>query len=126
MINRLLKKEEAEALFEKEAVMMVDRNGVPYYRVIDLFGEQAARFIVRHQSPDGWLQTGRDCSAFGECSAERPLINYLHKSGFIKVVSEHNYLLLCKEQQNSDGQKLFDRCFEEDFKYLDDSEGKKI
>ena len=30
MINRLLKKEEAEALFEKEAVMMVDRNGVPY------------------------------------------------------------------------------------------------
>lgn len=70
MINRLLKKEEAEALFEKEAVMMVDRNGVPYYRVIDLFGEQAARFIARHQSHDGWLQAGRDWNGFGECSED--------------------------------------------------------
>lgn len=104
--------------------MMVDRNGVPYYRVIDLFGEQAARFIARHQSHDGWLQAGRDWNGFGECSEERPLINYLYKSGFIKVVSEHNYLLLCKEQQSSDGQKLFGRCFEENFKYLDDSAGK--
>lgn len=113
MINRLLKKEEAEALFEKEAVMMVDRNGVPYYRVIDLFGEQAARFIAENTKPDGWLKPGRDGNGFGECSAERPLINYLYKSGFIKVVSEHNYLLLCKEQKHSDGQKIFDRCFEE-------------
>lgn len=125
MIKELLNKGQAEALFQKEAVMMGNSDAVPYFRMVELFGEPAARFMERSQRGDGYLAPGKDWNGAGACSAERPFMRYLYKPGFMKVVSEHNYLLTCEEHQNSEGGRLIDQIFHERSKRLDGSDERR-
>ena len=65
------------------------------------------------------MVAGKDWNGTGACSEDRPLMEYLYKSGFMKIVSEHNYLLICKEHRNSEGGRLIDQIFHERSKRLD-------
>ena len=53
-----------------------------------MFGEWIKEFAKTN------LPDGSDCNAWGNCKPDRPMIYYLHKSGFMKVVAERNYRLM--------------------------------
>lgn len=113
MIAEVLNKEAAIKLFEKEAILIGRRDVVPFYRAVELFGEEAAEFLDRCVGLKGYMESGRDWSGMGECSDERPLTQYLFRSGFLKLVTEHNYLHVIKSHQESEGGHILDRYSEE-------------
>ena len=108
MINKTLNRAEAEELFLQEAVLFFGQDAVPEYRVYELFGEPAADFATRNMHFEGYLACGRDYNSTGACTEERPMIKYFCKAGFMKLVSEHNYLLVLVSHKNSDGGKMAD------------------
>lgn len=86
----LLSKEAAEEIFNIEAVYLDRGNVIPCYRVAEMFGNWIEEYAKTR------LKDGDDCNAWGNCH-ERPMIYYLSKSGFMKVVAERNYLLMADE-----------------------------
>lgn len=112
MITQTLNRAEAEALFQREAVLF-GRDAVPEYRVLELFGEVAANFISRTLKCDGYLKGGTDWNAWGSCEPGRPMIHYYHLSGFLKIVAEHNYILSLELHKGSKGGALSDKMWEE-------------
>lgn len=87
-IKGFLSKDKAEEIFNAESVYLSDGNVIPCYRVAELFGEWTKKFALAN------LRGGSDCNALGSCKPDRPLIYYLYKSGFMKVVGERNYQLM--------------------------------
>lgn len=84
-----LNRERAEEIFNAESVYLGEGNVIPCYRVAEMFGEWIKDFV--------WENRGSiDMNAWGNCH-ERPMIYYLYKSGFMKVVAERNYLLMADE-----------------------------
>lgn len=91
MIKGYLSKDKAEEIFKDNSLYLSQGNVVPCYRITELFGEWANRFMKYG------LKNGGDCNAWGDCSSERPVIHFLYKSGFMKVVAESNYILMMEE-----------------------------
>lgn len=85
-----LSKSEAEDIFNTESIYLNDGNVIPCYRAAEMFGEWIKEFTRTS------LKGGNDCNAWGNCH-ERPMIYYLHKSGFMKLVAERNYRLMAEE-----------------------------
>lgn len=119
MIKEPLSKEQTEELFRAEALLFGASEGVPQYRIVELFGEPAAIFIDRNMKHEGYLVGGRDFNSWGECSKDRPMINYFYKAGFYKIVSEHNYLLTLQAHKSSEGGAIVDRLWDARCKALD-------
>ena len=121
MITETLNREAAENLFAAEAIVMgsAGSEGIPQYRIVELFGEPAADFMEENIKADGFLILGKDVNAYGSGSSERPLLTYLCKSGFLKVVVEHNYLLSLEKHRNSEGGALVDAKWKERAERLD-------
>lgn len=113
MIDEVLNKSAAVELFEKEAILFGTSDVVPFYRAIELFGEEAAIFFDENIKWEGYLKGGEDRNAWGACTDKRPMRNYLYKAGFLKLVTEHNYMLVIKAHNESDGGHIFDRYWEE-------------
>lgn len=90
MYKTFLNKEKAEEIFNAESLYLGSGNVIPCYRVTEMFGEWIREFAVKN------LESGGDFNAWGDCR-ERPLIFYFHKSGFMKIVAERNYLLMADE-----------------------------
>ena len=110
MITTPLSKEAAEQLFTEEAIVMsgTGAEGIAQYRIVELFGEPAAAFMERNIKAEGYLIGGKDYNATGAASIDRPMIYYLYKAGFYKVVAEHNYLLTLQAHKASEGGSIVD------------------
>lgn len=113
MIEEMLNKAAAVELFESEAILIGESDVVPFYRAVELFGEEAAIFFDRNMRCEGYLNFGNDWSGWGACSEERPMIEYFYKAGFLKLVTEHNYLRVVKAHKESEGGHILDRYSEE-------------
>ena len=103
-----LNKEQATALFDTEAILFGETNGVPEHRVVELFGEWTGAFIEKTLSLDGYLTAGKDWNGEGACSDDEPFIHYFYRSGFYKIVSKHNYRLTVQAHRSSEGGKIMD------------------
>ena len=107
-INYTLSRKAAEDLFEEEAILFGEVNGVPEYRVVEIFGEWAGTFIEKHIHFEGYLEGGRDWNGWGDCGQERPMLHHLYRRGFLKIVSEHNYRLALQSHRSSEAGKVVD------------------
>lgn len=125
LTGRTINKVEAMEIFDKEAILISGDDVLPFHRAIDIFGEMAAAFIDENMKHEGYLKGGADWNAMGACSESRPIFYYFHRAGFLKLVTEYNYLLSVKEYKNSEGGRIFDRYMEERSKRLD-AEDEKI
>mgnify|MGYP000000842266 FL=1 len=128
IIEKMLNQTEANELFENEAILLCGRNAIPYYRVVELFGETAAIFIESNQKYNGYLTGGLDYNSCGACTEKRPLLSYLLKPGFLKVVSEHNYFIALQKHKESNGGQLIDKYFKERYRRMkeqDEADRKK-
>ena len=65
MIDEALNKAAAIELFEKEAVLFGTSDAVPFYRAIELFGEEAAAFFDNNIKWEGYLKGGEDWNGMG-------------------------------------------------------------
>ena len=92
-LNYTLSRQAAEDLFDREAILFGERNAVPEYRIVEIFGEWAGAFFEKHVKFEGYFDCGREYSSWGDCGAERPMLHHLYRRGFFKIVSEHNYRL---------------------------------
>ncbi len=113
MIDKVLNKAEAVELFEKEAILFDTSDVIPFYRAIELFGEDAAAFFSENIKWEGYLKGGEDWNAWGACTEKRPITNYLYRAGYLKLVTEHNYQIVIKAHSESEGGRIFDRYWEE-------------
>lgn len=113
MIDKVLNKAEAVELFEKEAILFGTSDVIPFYRIIELFGEEAAVFFSENIKWEGYLKGGEDWNAWGACTDESPMTNYLYRAGFLKLVTEHNYQLVIRAHSESEGGRIFDKYWEE-------------
>lgn len=125
MIQEVLNKAAAVELFEKEAILLGTSDVVPFYRAIELFGEEAAMFFDMTIKFEGYLEGGKDWNAWGACTDERPMTNYLYKAGFLKLVTEHNYLRVIKAHNESEGGRIFDRYWEERSRRIEEAEAEE-
>lgn len=107
MIKEMLSKAKAEEIFSRECCYMNGCDVIPEYRCYELFGESAADYIER-SSFRQWVG-GQDWNVKGDFSEERPSITYILKSGFMKLVSENNYLIMTKAYKESEGGKIADK-----------------
>lgn len=109
-INYAMNQMQAEKLFAAEAVFMYSADVVPEYRVIELFGDDMARwldFCCRHE---GYMKGGRDYNCGGDAS---DVIRYFYKAGFYKIVSKANHARLLQSHRDSEAGKLVDKVREE-------------
>ena len=113
MIDEVLNKAAAVELFEKEAILLGTSDVVPFYRAVELFGEEAAIFFDKNIKWEGYLKGGEDYNAWGSCTDEKPMTSYLYRAGFLKLVTEHNYLRVIKAHKVSEGGHILDRYSEE-------------
>lgn len=125
MIDEVLNKTAAVELFEKEAILFGTSDAVPFYRAIELFGEEAAAFFSENIKWEGYLKGGEDWNAWGACTDKRPMTNYLYKAGFLKLVTEHNYMLVIKAHNESEGGHIFDRYWEERNRRIDERDAEE-
>ena len=107
-IEYTLSRAQADALFDANAILFGLANGIPEYRIVELFGEWAGAFVEGNILNGGHLISEADWNAWGSCSAERPTIHYLYRTGFLKVVSEHNYRQALAGHRTSGGGRIVD------------------
>lgn len=107
-LNYTLSRQTAEDLFNREAVLFGESNAIPEYRIVEIFGEWAGAFFEERVKFEGYFDGGRDYNGWGNCSAERPVLHYLYRCGFFKIVSEHNYRLTLQAHRSSDAGKVVD------------------
>lgn len=77
---------------------------------------------------NGYLTGGLDYNSCGACTEKRPLLSYLLKPGFLKVVSEHNYFIALQKHKESNGGQLIDKYFKERYRRMkeqDEADRKK-
>lgn len=88
MERRPLKKEDALAIFEREAVLIGSSDVIPVYRAVALLGEEAVAFASKG---------GEDRNEYWLGSKEKS-IAYLYRAGFLKAVTHRNIVLLLQEE----------------------------
>ena len=72
---------QVRALFEREAVLLGSRDGVPLYRVVELFGKRAAAFV---EATRGDTRIG---NTYGIGDFQLPYVTYC---GFVQAASYAN------------------------------------
>ena len=109
-INYTLNRAQAEELFAAEAVFMYSADMVPEYRVIDLFGDDIAKWLDSCCRYNGYMKGGQDYNHCGDCGS---LIRFFYLPGFLKIVSKANHAQALQSHRNSEAGKLADRLSEE-------------
>ena len=107
-LNYTLSRQAAEDLFNREAILFGERDAVPEYRIVEIFGEWAGAHFEKNVMHNGYFDDGRDYNGWGDCGAERPMLHHLYRCGFYKIVSEHNYRLTLQAHRSSDAGKVVD------------------
>lgn len=113
IIMNQLNKAEAVTIFEENAVLHGNADAIEAHRIVELFGEGAARFIERCTEHNGYLIPGVDYNATGACSAADPCLMYYFLPGFIKIVSDHNHRLQVIAHQQSEGGNVWETVWNE-------------
>ena len=122
MIEGYLSKAKAVELFEQECMVQHGYDAVPEYRIAELFGLEAVRWIERNIRADGFLVPGRDWNVYGSCVHDAHTLHYFHLSGFMKIVSAHNRLVHVAAHTSSEAGRAIDAIWEERSKRLEDAE----
>ena len=107
-IEYTLSKSQVDMLFEQEAALFGSNDGVPEFRVVELFGEWATTWAEKSMYNDGYLKPGVEWNGWGDCGPERPMIHYFYRAGFRKIASEHNYRLSLSKHNTSAAGNLID------------------
>lgn len=104
----MLSRQAAIDLFEKEAALFDSTNGIPEYRVMELFGEWAISYFENNRGWKRIFECGEDWNTWGSGNRKRPFIHFLYRQGFFKIVSEHNYRLSFAAHRESEAGKIID------------------
>lgn len=110
--EKILTREEATILFKKNAILLNQKmDVVPFYRVIDIFGKEAALFLAETMlCSSGGMEYGSDIGGCGEN------IDYLYETGFMQVVMNHNIMILEKINAKSESGQFWNQLWEEECK----------
>ena len=109
MIEETLNAVQTEALFSREAVLFGPYDeGVPEYRIAELFGERVSTWAEGCMKHGGFLSGGRDWNGYGDCGKDNPMIHYFTKTGFQKIVGYHNYRITVQRHRESAGGAVVD------------------
>lgn len=111
-LNYTLSRQAAEDLFNQEAILFGKENAIPEYRIVEIFGEWAGAYFENNVKYNGYFDGGRDYNGWGDCGAERPMLHHLYRSGFFKIVSEHNYRLTLQAHRSSNAGKVVDELWQ--------------
>lgn len=104
--GKMITRAEASALYEQNAVLLNSfSDAIPFYRVIEIFGEEAAAFIETNMKHNGYLE--KDYGGYGIDGESRD--NYIFQSGFFKVVAHHNNLIAVENHKKSEGGRIWDK-----------------
>ena len=125
MIEGYLSKAKATELFEQECMVQYGDDAVPEYRIAELFGLEAARWIERNIHEDGFLVPGRDWNASGSCEPGDPFLHHFYLSGFMKIVSEHNRRVHVAAHTSSEAGRAVDAIWEERSKRLEEKDAEE-
>lgn len=109
-INHTLSRAQAEALFAAEAVFLYSADMIPEYRVIELFGDDIAKWLDSCCGYNGYMKGGQD---YNYCGDYDSLIRSFYMPGFLKIVSKANHAQTLQSHRNSEAGKLADRLSEE-------------
>ncbi|MBR2310512.1 MAG: hypothetical protein IKA47_08290 [Oscillospiraceae bacterium] len=101
-IKHTLNKAQADALFLENAVAIGGRDVVFDYKAAEIFGDDVCAWAESCMKFEGYINSGKDYGVWGSGS------NYFCKSGFDKLVSQHNHLICLSEYKASDGGKIWD------------------
>ena len=126
IITKPLSHEEASILFDANAVFLGKADAIEAHRIVELFGEPAARFIDENTYHGGYMEPGTDYNASGSCAPDDPCLNYYYFSGFLKVVSNHNHRLQVLAHKQSEGGAIWDTVWEERCERLDAKDSKDM
>ena len=101
-ITFTLNKTQADALFAENAIVMCGRDVIPDYKVAELFGYDVCAWAESCMKHGGFMVPGADYNSWsGFC------FNFFLKSGFDKLVSQHNSITMQSEYANSKGGKIW-------------------
>jgi hypothetical protein len=120
MIEKTLSNAEVMEIFEQEAVFFHGKDAIPEYRIIELFGAAVGDYIVKNIHYNGYLIAGKDWNGCGACSQEQLFVRYFYKTGYMKIVSEHNYMLTVRAHRDSEAGKMVDMLWKERKRKLDE------
>lgn len=104
MIDYAMNRAQADELFDKNAVMMGEygSNVIFDYKIAEIFGETILTWAERSMYSDhAYIKPGEDWNSWGGCGCD-----YFYRSGFWKIVSQHNYLVSMEQYKASEGGKL--------------------
>ena len=127
MIEKTLNKVQTDELFSREAVLFGIEEGVPEYRIAELFGEQVSAWTESCMVYGGHIAAGRDYNICGSGGENRPMLNYFYRSGFLKIVTEHNYQVTVQRHRTSEGGAIVDALWKarEDLLAAQDAEAER-
>ncbi len=108
MIEHTLNLQQADDFFDREAILFGKSNGIPEYRIVELFGEWAGAFFVKHAHCNGYMIAGEDFNSLGGGSSDIPLIHFLYRAGFRKVVTEHNFRCAVAHHRSNEAGRVVD------------------
>lgn len=102
----LMNKAQADELFSREAVLLGEHvEGVPDYRIGELFHKLVCRMAGEMMGQGSYLQWGADYSQWSSADTAVP---YFTRSGFRKIVAIHNYTELMTTRRLHDGAAIWD------------------
>lgn len=108
-IKEMLTKAQAVELFEKESALFgrgfypgSDPEGIPLYRVGDLFGLWALDVFEKDRGTDRIFQKGRDYGLHAAAYQDFGL-EVLHKNGFMIMVGYHNRRIAHENRLSTEG-----------------------
>ncbi len=120
--GKMLTKADAEALFERNAVLLdYTCNAIPFYRVIEIFGEEAAVFLEKNMEYQGYIANAKDYGSYSDAITG----NFLYKCGFLKVVVHHNNYLSQKAHKESESGHVWEQCWEARCRRLDEEDAEE-
>ena len=125
MIEGYLSKAKAAELFEQKCMVQHGDDAVPEYRIAELFGLEAARWIERNIHADGFLVPGRDWNASGSCEPGDHFLHHFYLSGFMKIVSAHNRRVHVAAHTSSEAGRAVDAIWEERSRRLDEKDAEE-
>lgn len=116
IIKETLKKDQITELFEQESFFLYSQDAIPEYRVIELFGESFAEWLDSSCRVQ-YLKPGADYNEDGAGIGQMKKFFYL--SGFRKIVSKHNSLIMRELHSQSEAGKILDQIVQHNIEELD-------
>lgn len=113
MIETTLSKQQAEALFAREAIllgtgMFITRNNesVPMHRIGELFGVEMMEWF--ETGTHNHFKGGEDYNIIGGGSDGSPFIHIVYHDGFMNIVCRHNRKLVAQAHKTSEAGRQWD------------------